>query len=143
MTVPAVRTLRDEVLDVLRSVANLKVYDGEIRQDDPPPLIPGSDRVLPYAVLYAGAGRGDSDRLVGHPSFLDWSGQITVAAGYAADCLAAVDRIRAALVGRTLTLPDGRTGYVREIADLQIRVDEQVRPPRHWVPLIIAATASE
>lgn len=144
MAVPATRTLRDAVLARLALVPNLKVYDGMIRQDDPPPVITGSGGVVkPYAILYAGGGRGYSDRLAGGTSALSWSPQVTVAAGHPADCLAAVDRVRAQLTDQPLTISDGVTGHLREVVDPgNVRVDEQVTPPRFYVPMIFQTTAT-
>ena len=144
MAVPSTRILRDAVLARLELVTNVKVYDGRVRQDDPPDEIPGSGGVVrPYCVLYAGGGRGYSDRIVGGSSALSWSPQVTVAAGYAADCTAAVDRVRAQLTDQVLSISDGVTGYLREVADTgTVRVDEQVSPARFYVPMIFQTVAT-
>lgn len=144
MPVPATRTLRQAVLDRLALVANVKVYDGRIDQTNPPDVIPASGGVVrPYCILYAGGGRGYSDRLTGGSSALSWSAQVTVAAGYPADCAAAVDRVRAQLTDQPVTIPDGVTSHLREVADTgSIRVDEQISPARFYVPLIFQTVAT-
>lgn len=144
MSAPATRTLRQAVLDRLEAVANLKVYDGRISQDDPPDVIPDSGGVVrPYVVLYAGSGRGYPDRAVGVTSALSWAPQVTVAAGYPADCTAAVDRVRAELTDRKITIPDGTTSYLREVTDLgNIREDTNVTPSRFYAPIVYRAVAT-
>ncbi len=93
-------------------------------------------------MLYAGGGRAFTEALCGGSDTLSWSPQVTVAAGYPADCLAAVDRVRAELTDKPLVIPDGVTGWLREVVDPgTARVDEQVTPPRYFVPMFYQLVA--
>ena len=145
LTVPAVSGLRESMLERLDLVPFVKVYDGDVPQDDPPLTIPNSGGVVkPYVVLYAGGGTATSDRACQTPSVLGWAPQVSVVAGYPVDCLQAVDRVRAELTGTRLTLDDGTTGILREPeGDRPILKDESVSPPRFLYPLqyrIVATT---
>jgi hypothetical protein len=132
VTVPATRTLRDAVLARLALVANVKVYDGRIRQDDPPDTKPGTE------------GEVRPDRAAGGSSALSWSPQVTVVAGQPADCTAAVDRVRAELTDQPVTIPDGATGFLREVVDSgTVREDRTVVPSRFYVPLVYQTIATQ
>jgi hypothetical protein len=144
ITLPQSRTLRDAMLARLRLVPGIKVYGARIPQNDPPDTIPGSGGVVrPYVMLYAGGGTAYSDRACRTPSVLSWAPQISVVAGVEADCLAALDRIRAELTGTHLSITDGTTGILKEPdGERPLLVDETVSPTRFSYPLLYTIVAS-
>lgn len=103
MSAPSRLDLAEAVLARLRG-GWLKVYLGEIPDDDKPPVLKRngrpdpSGRVAAYAVLHPGAGTPNPDVDLGDSSIdLDWSCQVTVAAGFDRDLLDAADFVHGRL----------------------------------------------
>lgn len=134
----------------LKTLTGVAVYRGEITASTDtvhhPPVLtaPGgapdpSGRVAPYAVLYTGAGtRGlDHDVADAHDD-LDWSFQVTCAAGYETDCGYLIDRVDGLFYRWAPTVPGLAFGRAKPPLGYDpgpIRRDETVTPVRFWVPL--------
>lgn len=132
------------VIDRLRSLAGVPavtVYDGEV-PDSPPVTTTGgvpdaAGRVAPYCVCFPTPGSPDPNPVLSAaPTDFLWTGQITFAAGYAADLLHTLDRcvpllhlwtpdIDGLVCGRMRTRPGTPT---------VVRRDDDKRPPRFYVP---------
>lgn len=123
--------LRDELLRLLRAQTNWTVFDGE-----PPALVPldSAGRALAYACLYMSPSYRDEygENLCADPGFEQFSGQVTVASGYIAPTLRAVEKVQAALLGKWLTASSGR---IRLDPAGMLLVDRDVQPPRWFVPM--------
>ena len=128
MTV-AVRTLADQVWAMQQAITNITHYRGRVG-DNPPKDSYGA--VNAYTVLYPGAGVGYSRRLARSvPTNLDWTFQITCVGGDDTRCLWCVDKVRAAFTGARLG-----NRRIRELGESGvIRRDDDVSPPRFFVPL--------
>jgi hypothetical protein len=146
------RTLGDHMYGVLADLDDVTVYRGAVglrivdgrEVQTPPPPIPGdaAGRVLPYAVLYTGAGRDTALTLGGLERGLDWTFQVTVAAGYPQHCEHAVDLIREALA-TPQHIDDLVLSAVDEDFDPgPMRLDQSVTPARHYLPLLFRLTAT-
>lgn len=119
----------------LLDIDHVTCYDGEV--PDTPPSDPTTQRVKAYAVLYDSPGRLSALTMLGTQDSLDSTFQVTCVAGDPTTVLWCADKVRAALVGATVTL-DGDDYQVRA-ADVDpgpVRRDDDVRPPRHWFPLL-------
>lgn len=126
-------TGHDAVWPLLDAVAGVNTYDGEVPKT--PPLDP-DQRVAAYAVLYYSPGRRYASSLNGRQESIDGSFQVTCVGGDPTRALWCVDRVNAALAGATVTIA-GATRQVRAVeADPgPLRRDDNVTPPRHYVPL--------
>ena len=128
----------DQILAELAAIANLKEYDGDIPQDDPPPTWSATDpRVKAYAVLYAAPGRVTSSRLCDTPADTTLSFQVTCAGGDRRQALWAVREVRARLTGKEIA-----GGTIIEPFDPgPVRRDDDFTPSRHYVPLLFRIDA--
>jgi hypothetical protein len=116
---------------------SITVYDGEVNAK--PPTDSGGVRVLPYWVLWGGAGRPARERSViarelGGDA---WSVSITTAAGTPVWVLGAVDVLRAAMA--ELVLPGG--GQLSEEVEgpRSVLRDPDIATPRFYLPLTFTA----
>lgn len=124
------------------TVPNLKLYDGEIPQGDPPPL-DTDNRVKPYAVLYLATGLAVRTSLSGSSDdYIDLSFQMTCVGGDQWRCLWAVDTVLTALLDRRLAVPGQTPTRIRQDGSAgPVRRDDQVSPPRFYVPLLLRVTS--
>ncbi|WP_147356272.1 hypothetical protein [Cellulomonas rhizosphaerae] len=95
-------------------------------------------RALPYAVAWPSPGGAAEESAVHDTSgALDWTEQVTVAAGDVIWCLKAVHTVRATLAGRVLVANAGP--LVDETPrSVTLQRDTDVSPPRWFVPLFFA-----
>jgi hypothetical protein len=129
--VPDVRSLSDIVWALLDGIAGVNAFDGEVT--DPP--LDTDGRVHAYAVYYPDPAHARSNRAGGTPNTLDWGCQVTCVGGDRTRALWCVDKVRAALTGRRVTI-DGRRGVLAEVGNPgPIRRDTDVSPVRFYVPL--------
>lgn len=124
--------VHDAVWAVLDAVTNVNTYDGEVPKT--PPLDPDG-RVHAYAVLYATPGNLHTTNLTGVQSALLGGFQVTCVGGNPTRALWCVDKVRTAMA-TTVTI-DGRAYPIRarEEDPGSVRRDDDVSPPRHWVPV--------
>lgn len=135
----SVRLLRQAILARLQAIPNLRTYDGEV--PDSPPVDPDG-RVHPYAVLYPTAGMRRDSALNTRQDHLDWGFQVTVAGGDAQRATWAVDAVLASLLDHRPAVAGLSTGPIRLAGDLgPLRRDDEVHPPRHYLPLSLTVTA--
>lgn len=126
------------------------VYPGEV--PDKPTIAGGNDpdpdgRVAPYAVVYPSPGARSTDArdAADTDRSLDWLVQVTVAAGYRDDLLAALDDVTAALDGWAPVIDGISCNALRAPAGYDpgpVRRDDDVDPPRFYVPLQYRLTAT-
>lgn len=121
----------------LNTVPGLRVYRVEV--EDQPPRMVDSDRVAPYAVLYPfPANPGPGGDLANAADDLDYTCQVTVAAGFAQDCEATADRVHAKMYLFTPTVAGVVLGQLVPPPGYDpgpIRVDRTITPPRSSLPL--------
>lgn len=131
MTVSAL-AIHDVVWPLLHAVTGVNTYDGAVPKT--PPLDPDGT-VHAYAVLYMSPGRPAGLMLDATASSLFAGFQITCVGGDPTRTLWCVDKIRAALLDVEVTL-DGRkhTITASELNPGTLRRDDDVTPPRHYVP---------
>ena len=137
MTVPAVRTVADEVWAALSAITGVNHYDGDV--DSEPPKDPDG-AVHAYLVFYPGAGRSYSDRVSGRGSRFAWTFQVTCVGGDRTRCLWCVDKVRAALAGQRISI-----GRITELGGNESRmptVDYDTTPRRRYVPLDFGVRAA-
>lgn len=139
------QVLGDELeqhLMALPGVPPVTVYRGEA--GDPPVKQTGgtddpSRRVAPYVVLFDGTGSIDIEAgLERGGEQLRWTPHVTVAAGFSADCVDAVDRVYAWLCYWSPSLPGVAAGQLEPPPGYDPgppRRTAGVAPPRWWVPL--------
>lgn len=148
----SVETLTGLVLARLEPLTNTiaepvtGVYGGMIPLPDEPPVkvrIDGhpdpSGRVAPYVWLQASPGRplGDDD-LGESTTDLDWWFQTTCAAGFEADVVHLVDRVRGLLYRWQPTADGYEFGMCKPPAGYDpgvVRADTTVKPVRFYLPL--------
>lgn len=132
MTVPAVRSLADDVWALLQAVTNVNHYRGVV--DTSPPKDPDG-KVHAHTVFYPGAGRQVATRSCATPAALAWSFQITCVGGDDNRCLWCVDKVRTGLADATVA-----DGYlIRPVRDADpgpVRRDDDTEPPRFYLPLL-------
>ena len=145
MTVPAVRSVADEVWAALTAVAGVNMFDAVV--DIPPydaadtsthrfwDLDTAGDpaNVHAYAAYYPSPGRAYSDRLSGRPSKMAWSCQVTCVGADRTACLWCAGKVRTALSNLRTSI-----GLLREVGGNESRfptLDRDVTPPRMYVPL--------
>lgn len=121
----------------LNTVAGLKVYRAEV--PDQPPRMVDSDRVAPYAVLYPFPGNPGPGGDLGNVSDdLDYTCQVTVAAGFVQDCEAMVDKVHNKMYLFTPTVAGAVLGQMIPPVGYDpgpIRIDRTITPPRSSLPL--------
>lgn len=130
--------LSDQVFTAIDAVNNLKVYDGDIPADDPPPTWSATDkRVKGYAVLYGGAGRLYPTRLCDTPADTTITFQVTCVGGDRRQTLWVVKQVRTKLTGVEMA-----GGVITEPFDPgPVRRDDDVTPVRLFVPLLFRIDA--
>lgn len=137
MTAVDVADLADPVWDRLDAIANVNAFDGEV---DAPPL-DGDGRVHAYAVYYPGPGWAHALLACGGTDSLDWSFQVTCAGGDRTRVLWCIQQVRGALSGSRISV-GGQQLTISETGDPgPIRRDDDVSPPRFYVPLQFALNA--
>lgn len=137
--------LTDAVLARLTTLVGVTVYRSEV--DTSPPVLPDSGRVGPYVVVYPFPGKpGQYGQDLGNTGDdLEYTCQLTCAAGFATDCEALVDRVHhlmyvwaptiAGIVLGTFVPPPGYDPG-------PVRADTTITPPRFSVPLQYRLTAT-
>lgn len=139
----SVRTLGDQVWALLGGAAGEVVTAGALTlfrgKVDAPPL-DDDGTVHAYAVLYESPGRRTGSRLGSLRDRLEWSFQVTCAAGDVERCLWAIDKVTRTLTGQQLEVP-GRTGKPRIVEDetnwtRYVTEEPDVTPSRFFVPLL-------
>ncbi|WP_154402727.1 hypothetical protein [Nocardioides speluncae] len=139
-------------VDRVTLLPGITVYQGEVPAQPPVTLDSGGEpdpagRVAPYAVLYgsAGAPTAGGASLNDCGDHLDWTLPVTVAAGYQRDLLDAIDLVHNQLYRWH---PTGLTGFVtdgfRPVPGFNpsTRRDDDVDPPRHFLPLLYRLIAT-
>jgi hypothetical protein len=134
----AASALADLVWALLTGIPAVNHFDGEVA---PEPPVDADDRVHAYTVYYPSPGRSWPRMLDAAPDSLAWSFQVTCAGGDRTRTLWCVGKVRAQLTGARLTLPDGTSVLITEATDPgPIRRDDDVKPPRFYVPLLFNVT---
>jgi hypothetical protein len=149
------RPITDLVLTRLRQLDGVAVYDGEILNDDgsthPPAMSDQDPRVGPYVVWYPWGRRATGQYAVSmEETDLVYGGQATCGAGYRPDLEYLLDRVDALLNGWTPVPADGvldgvAFGQFRRPIGFtagSIRRDDDVSPPRFWLPDQFVCTAT-
>jgi hypothetical protein len=143
---PQRRLITDAVVVRAKTLSNLAVYRGEI--DTALPTIPNSDRVGRYAVIYPLGGSEGPDPILDDSSVdLTYGFQINCAAGFVTDAEFLYDQVYALFNRWTPTVTGLVFGSFRPPAGYQpgpARRNDQVQPPRFWLPgqfQIVATTA--
>lgn len=141
MTVPTISPIAAAAYARLEAIDGLATYIGAPPPDADVPLIPGTELVAPYAVLYPGAGRaGDPEApgpltIGGDMDGLAWDQTIVVAAGPFGSCTWAVDKVRAAYEA-PLLVAGLVVGQLVEIVDPgPIQIERAAKPPRYHLSL--------
>jgi hypothetical protein len=116
------------------------VYRGEVKDTAGNPASPPNDpdsRTHAHAIFYPSPGRVPFERLGGGMLNVNWGFQVTCVGGDENRCMWAVDKVRAALLCKRITLDGAQSGQVYEDADAgPVRRDDSVQPPRYFVPLL-------
>ncbi|GAA2860115.1 hypothetical protein [Nonomuraea rubra] len=98
---------------------------------------PGTSTFIRYAVVYPFGGIPDGN--VSEPyEYLDYQAQINLFGANATQVEDAADDVRAALIGRRLTVPSRSTYPVRTPGGPPVRRDESVTPPTFMAVVEIA-----
>lgn len=118
---------------------DLLVFDADVGHVPSDP----DGRPRAYAVVWPLPGVGDQTRLTTQLAGTTWQAQITCAGGDRARAQWAVDQVRDALTGRTVTVPGHTTGRVQEESTGQpLTEDRAVQPTRWHTALILACYVS-
>lgn len=150
MSAPSRRLLGRAVYDRLAGDW-LAVYFGEVADEVPVLSKDGepdpSGRVVAYAVVHPTAGNPNDDTDLGDSSIdLDWGVQVTVAAGFTDDALAAVDFVHTRLHRwRPADLDGFHTDGLVPPPGYDpgpLRRDRDTTPHRLWLPLQYRLTAT-
>lgn len=143
------RVLEARVDARLKEIANLTVYLRRVGHvigtpdDVPPPTVSENDlRVRPYVVQHPSPGRAwPNRRLVGYETGIGWTTQLTCVTGDEEGLGPLVDAVSARFDNWLPTFaaphadkPARRFRLLNDPGPSQR--DEDVRPPRYWVPLI-------
>lgn len=136
----SVRLAADGVWALLAAVSGVNSYRGEVVDASGNPATPPADpdgRSHPHAIFYPASGRVPTERLGGGALNVNWSFQITCVGGDPNRAMWTVDKVRAALLYKRLTLDGAPTGCIYEDADTgPVRRDDDVQPARFFVPLV-------
>lgn len=122
----------------LQTIGSTRVAVFDANVPTSPPALPDG-RVLPYAVVWPGAGGTPFEEPIAGAGGLDWACQVTVAAGDVGWCLGAIGLVRAALSG--LVLATGVTLVDETPRSLIVRRDPDVTPSRWFLPMQFGALA--
>lgn len=135
--------LANPVWALLDALEHVNTYDGEFVDAGGRPVSPPADddgRVHAYAVFYPSAGHLMSVQLDAEPDSLDWTFQVTCAAADRVRAMWCVGQVRSVLTGAWVNF-NGQPLQIRETGNPgPIRRDEQVKPPRFYLPLSYAVT---
>jgi hypothetical protein len=142
---PRQKLITDAVVARANTLTNLVVFRGEV--DRQLPTLTNSDRVNRYAVIHPFGRTGGPDPNLGDATGdLTYGFQINCVAGFEADCEFLVDQVDA-LFNRWIPTVVGLVfGAFRPPPGYQpgaIRPNDNVKPPRFWLPLqyqIVATT---
>lgn len=148
------KVLGDQLLQRLLALPGnptVAVYRGEVSKTGArpqlpvdtrshPPLMPDvPDVIAPYVVLFDGTGATGLEPGLGYcGEDLRWSPQVTVAAGFAEDCLQTVDRVCAWLYRWQPVISGVGVGVLEPPPGFDPgppRPDRTVTPSRFFVPL--------
>lgn len=132
-----VSLLADPVWALLDSLSNVNTFDGEVVS---PPL-DADGRVHAYAVYYPGPGRDHALLNDAAGDSLDWGFQVTCVGGDRTRALWCVERVRSVLTGARLSVAGQQLVIHEESSTAPLRRDEQVQPPRLWMPLLFTLSA--
>lgn len=130
----AARGVHELLWELLDTTPGVATYDGEVPKNPP---ADNDGRVYGYAVLYDSPGRRHANALDGEQRSADRNFQVTCAGGDPNRVLWCVDRVTAQLVGSSVNV-DGTARRIRLREDADpgtVRRDDDVKPPRHFVPL--------
>lgn len=124
--------VHNQVWALLDGIQGVNTYDGEVPAT--PPKDPDG-RVHGYAVLYMFAGRPADLMLAATQDSLFAGFQVTCVGGDPTRALWCLDKVRTALVGAFITV-DGRQHQITasEFDPGSVRRDDDVTPPRHYIP---------
>lgn len=139
-----VSELADPVWDLIDAVTGVNTYDGEfVDANGNTVQVPrdADGRVHPYAVYYPSPGWAHALLACGGTDSLDWTFQVTCAAGTRTQALWCVSKIRGALSGKRLTIRDQGLLIHEELNPGSVRRDDKLDPPRFYVPLLFAVNA--
>lgn len=130
-----VRKAVGQIAALLSTIPDAQMHgypEGEIPQDDPPPTPPNDPRVKAYWILYAGPGATDDLRLDATSFVSSLNFQVTVAGGTPDRALFGIGLVRSKINGVEIA-----SGLITEqpFDPGQLRRDDAVVPPRHYVPL--------
>lgn len=130
---PDALTGHDAAWGLLDAVAGVNAYDGEVPKTPP---LDDDGRVAAYAVLYYSPGRQYASAMDGQQVSRDSVFQVTCVGGDPTRAIWCTDAVSAALVGAVVTI-EGVTRQIRASEDDPgpVRRDDNVTPPRHYVPL--------
>jgi hypothetical protein len=124
--------------DRLKTLTGVTVYRGEV-PDQPPKLEDGSGRVAPYVVHYPFPGKpGPGGDLAGESDDLEYTTQVSCAAGYVQDCEYLVDRVHQLMFRWTPSVAGVVLGQFVPPPGYDpgpVRVDRTISPPRSSLPL--------
>lgn len=149
MTTTGIRPLAEQAWLLLDAISGVNAFDGAVDipaydADDEAthPFWDLDDAGRPvdvhaYAVFYPSPGRRDRRTVAPGSTNVAWSFQVTCVGGDRTRALWCVDKVTTALTGHRLQLPGRRGGgLISELADPgPIRIDRDVTPYRHYVPI--------
>lgn len=144
MSAVDVSQLADPVWTLLDGIGNVNTFDGAFVDANGIPVAVPADadgRVHAYAVYYPGAGWAHALLACGGTDSLDWTFQVTCAAGDRTRALWCVQQVRDALTGTTVAV-GGQDLQIREEGNPgSLRRDDSVAPSRLYLPLTFAINA--
>jgi len=133
--VTAPDVLHAAAVAALKTIGSTRVTVFEADVPNRPPAL-ADGRVLPYVVVWPGPGATATEQAVTGPSGLDWSVQVTVAAGDVTWCLQACTLVRGVLHGKVLVTG---TGPLVDDTPRGLTVTRDPALPDRWfAPLIFA-----
>lgn len=139
MTDTTIYSLTDLVLDQLRTVVGLAVFDAQV-PDTPPKDDAGI--VKPYAIVYPSPGMRTASRYDELPDTLAWLVQVTCAAGSPRGARVAIDWACGVLIGWAPYPDDRAVGFLTQVNDpgpLQ-RSETPANDLRWWSPIQLTLT---
>lgn len=133
---PSARLLGDQIETLLDDINGVTLYRGRVGASP----YDQQGQVINHAVLYESPGHRHPGRAGSTRDRLTATFQVTCVGRDDDSCLWVVDRVTGALTGRLVQVP-GRTRPRRVVEDdsndvRTVIVDEDVSPPRHYVPLL-------
>lgn len=144
MSAVDVSALADPVWELIKAIAGVNAFDGEIVDENGNRVEPPADpdgRVHAYAVYYPSAGWAHALLACGGTDSLDWTFQVTCVGGDRTRALWCVERVRGALSGTAIDVA-GQQLVIREETNAgELRRDDKFTPTRLYAPLIFAVNA--